>query len=80
MKKLDVGDLVRDVLNAGDGAYGLGVVVKADTHGLLGEPPTPAHKPWPDRADADIEGMRYDVYFNKFERVITFHGDYLEKV
>ena len=31
-------------------------------------------------ADQDIPGKRYDVYFNKFERTITFHGDYLEKV
>jgi len=78
MKDLQVGDLVRDVLNAGTGAYGLGVVVRTGTHALLEEPATPVHQPWP--ADADIEGTRFDVYFNKFERIITFHEDYLEKV
>ena len=80
MKKLDVGDLVRDVLNAGAGSYGLGVVVRTDSRGFLGDLPTPTHEPWPTAADADIEGIRYDVYFNKFERIITFHGDYLKKV
>ena len=71
---------MRDILNEGDGAYGLGVVVKTDSEGMLAEVPTPTHQPWPRAADADIEGCRYDVYFNKFERTITFHGDYLEKV
>ena len=80
MKDFKVGDLVRDVLNAGDGAYGLGVVVRTDSRGLRGEPPTPTHGPWPTAADADIEGTSFDVYFNKFKRIITFHGDYLEKV
>ena len=75
----DVGDLVRDKLNTDDGSYGLGVVVATDSRGLLGED---VHAPR-DRgtyADQDIPGKRYDVYFNKFERTITFHGDYLEKV
>jgi hypothetical protein len=80
MKNFDVGDLVRDVLNSGDGAYGLGVVVRIGSRGILADSPTPTHQPWPTEADADIEGARFDVYFNKFERIITFHGDYLEKV
>ena len=80
MKNFKVGDLVRDVLNEGDGAYGLGVVVRTESKGLLQEPPTPVHQPWPKHADADIAGPRFDVYFNKFGRTITFHGDYLEKV
>ena len=80
MKNFDVGDLVRDVLNNGDGAYGLGVVVRTGSQGILANPPTPTHRPWPQEADVDIEGPRFDVYFNKFERIITFHGDYLEKV
>ena len=79
MKKFNVGDLVRDVLNAGDGSYGLGVVVRTESGGILENPPTPEHRPWPREVAAD-EGPRFDVYFNKFERVITFHGDYLEKV
>ena len=74
-----VGDLVRDKLNNGDGSYGLGVVVSTESTGLLGED-VPALRKEPHRADQDIPGKRYDVYFNKFERTITFHGDYLEKV
>ena len=78
MKDLKVGDLVRDVLNAGDGAYGIGVVVKTGSRGVFGEDPVPMHTPWGD--DADVMGRQFDVYFTKFERVITFHADYLEKV
>ena len=71
-----MGDLVRDSLNAGAFNYGLGVVVGVDTQTLLGETP---QEDYPKFADQDIPGKRYDVYFNKFERTITFHGDYLEK-
>jgi hypothetical protein len=74
---LKVGDLVRDSLNAGAFSYGLGVVVAVDTRTLLGETP---EEDYPKYSDQDIPGKRYDVYFNKFERTITFHGDYLEKV
>jgi hypothetical protein len=79
MDILEVGDLVRDKLNMGDESYGLGVVVSTDSTGLIGEEVRALRK---ERtyADADIQGKRYDVYFNKFERIITFHGDYLEKV
>ena len=80
----EVGDLVRDKLNTDDGAYGLGVVVATESTGLIGEQ---AHHREPNtgwteatESDPDIPGKRYDVYFNKFERTITFHGDYLEKV
>jgi len=72
-----VGDLVRDKLNEGDTSYGLGVVVATDSRGHLGEI---AVEDYPKYDDRDIPGKRYDVYFNKFERTITFHGDYLEKV
>ena len=75
--KLEVGDLVRDNLNKGPGNYGLGIVVQVDVPTLLDEKFL-AHSSLP--ADPDIPGKRYDVYFNKFERTITFHGDYLEKV
>jgi hypothetical protein len=78
MEKFEVGDLVLDKLNSGSGAYGLGVVVATDTHGLLGE--VVMEEDYPKDTDPDIPGTRYDVYFNKFERTITFHGDYLEKV
>ena len=74
-----MGDLVRDKINNGDGNYGLGVIVNIDSGGLIGEEVRALRKE-ATRADADIPGKRYDVYFNKFERTITFHGDYLEKV
>ena len=74
MKQFEVGDLVRDRLNQGSGTYGLGVVVR-HTNG-----PSYNENSRPYEADQDIEGPRYDVYFNKFEKVITFHADYLEKV
>ena len=74
MKQFEVGDLVRDILNEGTSTYGLGVVVR-HTNGLSYN-----ENSRPYEADQDIEGPRYDVYFNKFERVVTFHGDYLEKV
>ena len=76
MDKFEVGDLVRDMLNKDDRAYGLGVVVSTDSTGLVGESWGRSDGP----ADRDIPGKRYDVYFTKFERIITFHGDYLEKV
>jgi hypothetical protein len=76
MESFEVGDLVRDTLNEGVNTYGLGVVVATDSTNLLGQDAnTSLHT-----RDIDIPGMRYDVYFNKFERTITFHGDYLEKV
>ena len=75
---------MRDMLNTDKGAYGLGVVVSTDSTGLIGEELREMRKYEAraafDRADADIPGKRYDVYFTKFERIITFHGDYLEKV
>jgi hypothetical protein len=80
MKNFDVGDLVRDVLNNGDGSYGLGVIVTADSENRCVQDPEAAGSGARIPADQDIPGKRYDVYFNKFERTITFHGDYLEKV
>jgi hypothetical protein len=74
-----VGDLVRDKLNENDGCYGLGIVVATDSTGLIGEEVRALRKE-ATYADQDIPDKRYDVYFNKFERTITFHGDYLEKV
>ena len=70
---------VRDKLNAGADSYGLGVVVSTDSTSLIGEEVRALRKEEV-YADQDIPGKRYDVYFNKFERTITFHGDYLEKV
>jgi hypothetical protein len=68
----DVGDLVRDKLNEGQGNYGLGVIVAIDVDHPMEQYIT--------RSEPEVSGNRYDVYFNKFERTITFHGDYLEKV
>jgi hypothetical protein len=76
MKEFEVGDLVRDKLNEDAGAYGLGVVVATDVHEVLWEP----GETNPEEEVEGIIGKRYDVYFTKFERTITFHGDYLEKV
>ena len=67
-----VGDLVRDKLNQGRGNYGLGVVVAIDV-----EHP---REQYITRSKPEVAGNRYDVYFNKFERTITFHGGYLERV
>tara|TARA_Y100000310_G_scaffold28577_1_gene27190 strand:- start:330 stop:545 length:216 start_codon:yes stop_codon:yes gene_type:complete len=64
-----VGDLVRDALNNGEGAYGLGVVVALTEDEENDETFHPALAP-----------LKYQVYFTQFERIITFHGDYLEKV
>ena len=79
--------MVRDKLNMGDESYGLGVVVATESTGLLGDVCSDrlakAQRSAREAlcyADQDIPGKRYDVYFNKFERTITFHGDYLEKV
>jgi len=73
MKEFKVGDLVRDKLNQRENSYGIGVVLGVDLPPTKGErwgrvsPPGPAQK-------------KYSVYFTKFERTITFHGDYLERV
>jgi hypothetical protein len=75
----EVGDLVRDKLNDGRGNYGLGVIVATECTGLLEEEIRVLGNEQP-YADQDIPGKRYGVYFNKFEKTITFHGDYLEKV
>ena len=80
MDPFEVGDLVRDRLNEDEGAYGLGVVVCTESTGLLGEMVRTEEGEAQHFADADIPGKRYDVYFTTFERTITFHGDYLEKV
>jgi hypothetical protein len=76
MDTFKVGDLVRDKLNEGATSYGLGVIVKVDvprgisiTDGRIDRVIGPG-----------LAGKRYNVYFNKFERTIAFHGDYLEKV
>jgi hypothetical protein len=77
METFEVGDLVLDKLNEGGSSYGLGVVVST---GVLLGPEIRALRNPTTHADDDVPGKRYDVYFNKFERTITFHGDYLEKV
>jgi hypothetical protein len=76
MEHFEIGDLVKDALNEGVGAYGLGIIVATESTGLTGEM-------WgrsEGNADRDVPGKRYDVYFTQFARTITFHGDYLEKV
>ena len=72
MKELKVGDLVRDKLNQKDNSYGLGVIVDDNV------PPSRGDL-W-DRLGSALGNKKYDVYFTKFEKTITFHGDYLERV
>ncbi len=76
MDKLEVGDLVRDKLNTTRGNYGIGVVIATEASGLTGEKIVERSS----SGEQVLGGKRYDVYFTKFERTITFHGDYLEKV
>ena len=71
MKELKVGDLVRDKLNHKDHSYGLGGIVDDDIPPSKGES-------W-DRMFGAL-GKKYSVYFTKFGKTITFHGDYLERV
>ena len=71
MNEFKVGDLVRDKLNQNNNSYGLGVVVDDDLAPSKGEL-------W-DRLDGAL-GKKYSVYFTKFGKTITFHGDYLERV
>jgi hypothetical protein len=71
MKEFKVGDLVRDKLNQNNNSYGLGVIVDDDLAPSKGEL-------W-DRLDGAL-GKKYSVYFTKFGKTITFHGDYLERV
>jgi len=73
MQRFEVGDLVRDKLNNGAGSYGLGVVVQCTDPMVYNE-----NSAYCD--EQEICGLRFDVYFNKFGRIITFHGDYLEKI
>ncbi len=63
-KELKVGDLVRDKLNKGENGYGIGVVLDG-------------HYP---RGKENDHGKKYAVYFTKFRKTITFHGDYLERI
>ena len=71
MKELKIGDLVRDKLNQKDNSYGLGVIVDDNLPPSKGEL-------W-DRLDG-AHGKKYSVYFTKFGKTMTFHGDYLERV
>ena len=72
-KEIKVGDLVRDKININENSYGIGVVLGIDLpHGSLGER-------W-GRATSKPAQKKYAVYFTKFGKTITFHGDYLERV
>jgi len=71
MNEFKVGDLVRDKLNQTDNSYGIGVIVDDNLAPSKGEL-------W-DRLDGAL-GKKYSVYFTKFGRTMTFHGDYLERV
>ena len=73
MNEFKVGDLVRDKLNQTDNSYGIGVVVDDDIPPTIGER-------WDRLQMSGPAQKKYDVYFSKFGRTITFHGDYLERV
>ena len=73
MKEFKVGDLVRDKLNQTDNGYGIGVVVDDDIPPTIGER-------WDRLQVSGPAQKKYDVYFSKFGRTITFHGDYLEQI
>ena len=73
MKEFKVGDLVRDKLNKDDNSYGSGIVVDNDL------PPTIGEK-WDRLQPLGPAQKKYDVYFTKFGKTITFHGDYLERI
>ena len=73
MKEFKVGDLVRDKLNQTDNSYGIGVVVDDDIPPTIGER-------WDRLQMTGPAQKKYDVYFSKFGRTITFHGDYLERI
>jgi len=64
---IEVGDLVRDKLNDSHHSYGLGVVVEIGESETTESNPTQAPK-------------KYAVYFTRFNKTLTFHGDYLERV
>ena len=64
MEEIKAGDLVRDKLNQSHHSYGLGIVLE------VGETDPPGSYP----------NKKYDIYFTKFKKVLTFHGDYLERV
>ena len=70
MNSFKIGDLVRDRLNKGNRSYGLGIVVSIESPLITGEK-------WDRTA---LQAKKYAVYFNRFARTITFHGDYLERV
>ncbi len=72
MKEVKVGELGRDKLNQTEKSYGIGVVVDEDL------PPTMGER-W-DRLQTGPAQKKYDVYFSKCGRTITFHGDYLERI
>ncbi len=73
MADFKIGDLVRDKLNKAEISYGLGIIVDI-------APAKQIEEDYP-KYPEDMAGQkRYSVYFNKFNKVMMFHGDYLEKV
>ena len=80
MMKFEVGDLVLDKLNMPDVNYGLGVVVAVETREQYLERLEREGRSKIGDYDNIKGGKKYQVYFTQFERTITFHGDYLERV
>jgi len=80
MTTFEVGDLVRDKLNLKESSYGLGVVVSVETRKQYLERLETEGRLHIGDYDSIKGGKKYEVYFTQFERTITFHGDYLERV
>ena len=80
MTTFEVGDLVRDKLNLKESSYGLGVVVSVETRKQYLERLENEGRLHIGDYDSIKGGKKYEVYFTQFERTITFHGDYLERV
>ena len=80
MTKFEVGDLVLDKLNMPDVNYGLGVVVGVETREQYLERLVAEGRSKIGDYDSIKGGKKYQVYFTQFQRTITFHGDYIERV
>ena len=80
MSPFEIGDLVRDKLTMPDGNYGLGIVVSVETRQQYLERLEKEGRSKIGDYDNIKSGKKYGVYFTQFQRTITFHGDYLERV
>jgi hypothetical protein len=78
--QLEVGDLVRDKLNTKDVNYGLGIVVSIESREQYLTRLEKEGRSQIGDYQTIKSGKKYAVYFTQFQRTITFHGDYLERI